>query len=47
MKFFVGAPAVALLAGCASSAIPVSQADPVPRDELYAFKVSLPAKAAR
>jgi hypothetical protein len=38
MKLIVGALAVALLAGCASSAIPVSQADPVPRDELYAFQ---------
>lgn len=38
MKLFVGALAVALLAGCASSAIPVNQAEPVPRDELYAFQ---------
>lgn len=38
MKLIVGALAVVLLAGCASSAIPVSQADPVPRDELYAFQ---------
>jgi len=38
MRFFFGVPVVALLAGCASSAIPVSQADPVPRDELYAFQ---------
>lgn len=38
MKLIVGVLAVALLAGCASSAIPVSQADPVPRDELYAFQ---------
>jgi len=38
MRTLIGALAVALLAGCASSAIPVSQADPVPRDELYAFQ---------
>ena len=38
MKFVVGALAVALLAGCASSAIPVTQAEPVPQDELYAFQ---------
>ncbi|WLG49083.1 hypothetical protein [Pseudomonas sp. FP1742] len=38
MKFFVGALAVVLLAGCASSAIPVSQAESVPQDELYAFQ---------
>ncbi|WP_433739003.1 hypothetical protein [Pseudomonas putida] len=38
MKLIVGALAIALLAGCASSAIPVNQAEPVPQDELYAFQ---------
>jgi len=38
MKLIVGALSVALLAGCASSAIPVTQAEPVPQDELYAFQ---------
>ncbi|MFK3794712.1 hypothetical protein [Pseudomonas sp. NPDC088444] len=39
MRILIGALAVALLAGCASTAIPVNQADPVPPDELYAFQV--------
>jgi hypothetical protein len=39
MRILIGALAVALTAGCASTAIPVSQADPVPSDELYAFQV--------
>lgn len=39
MRILIGALAVALLAGCASTAIPLSQADPVPADELYAFQV--------
>lgn len=38
MKRFLGVVAAALLTGCASSAIPVNQAEPVPRDELYAFQ---------
>ncbi|CAN7256261.1 hypothetical protein LJR159_000975 [Pseudomonas brassicacearum] len=38
MRLFVGAVAVALLAGCSSSAISVKQAEPVPPDELYAFQ---------
>lgn len=38
MRILIGALAVALLAGCASSPIPVSQAKPVPSDELYAFQ---------
>lgn len=38
MKLFVGAVAVTLLAGCASSAISVRDAKPVPADEAYAFQ---------
>jgi hypothetical protein len=38
MRILIAAIAAAVLAGCASSAIPISQADPVPRDELYAFQ---------
>jgi hypothetical protein len=38
MKLVMGMSVVTLLVGCASSAIPISQADPVPRDELYAFQ---------
>jgi hypothetical protein len=38
MRFLIGVLALGLLAGCASSAIPVSQAEPVPSDELYAFQ---------
>ncbi|WP_307987982.1 hypothetical protein [uncultured Pseudomonas sp.] len=38
MRILIGALAVASLAGCASSPIPVSQAKPVPSDELYAFQ---------
>lgn len=38
MRILIGAFSGALLAGCASSAIPLRQADPVPNDELYAFQ---------
>ncbi|MNJ48098.1 hypothetical protein D3C77_432830 [compost metagenome] len=38
MRILIGAVGLALLAGCATSATPVQQADPVPRDELYAFQ---------
>jgi hypothetical protein len=38
MRVLLGTLAVALLAGCASTAIPVNQADPVPADELYAYQ---------
>jgi len=47
MKLFVGALAVALLAGCASSAIPVNQAQPVPSDELYAFQSKPPGESGK
>ena len=47
MKLIVGALAVALLAGCASSAIPVSQAEPVPSDELYAFQSKPPGESGK
>lgn len=38
MRILIGAAGLALLAGCATSATPVQQADPVPRDEIYAFQ---------
>lgn len=38
MKLIVGALAVMLLAGCASSAISVRDAKPVPSDEVYAYQ---------
>jgi len=37
MKLIVGAMAVALLAGCATSPVPADKADPVPRNRLFAF----------
>ena len=38
MRILIAAAAVAMLAGCASSAISVRDAEPVPADELYAFQ---------
>ncbi|MFJ2480671.1 hypothetical protein ACIOWE_10375 [Pseudomonas sp. NPDC087598] len=38
MRILIGALAVALLAGCASTAISVRDAQPVPADEAYAFQ---------
>ncbi len=38
MRILIGAVGLALLAGCASSAISVGQAKPVPSDELYAYQ---------
>ncbi|SFX26726.1 hypothetical protein SAMN03159316_1345 [Pseudomonas sp. NFR02] len=38
MRILIAAVAVAMLAGCASSAISVRDAKPVPTDELYAFQ---------
>ncbi len=38
MRLFVGAVAVALLAGCATSPVPSSEADPVPSSRLFAFQ---------
>ncbi|WP_439878850.1 hypothetical protein [Pseudomonas prosekii] len=38
MRFFIGAVAVMLLAGCASTAISVRDAKPVPPEEIYAFQ---------
>lgn len=35
MKFFVGALAVALLAGCATSPVPSEKAEPVPSSRLF------------
>lgn len=39
MRLLIGALAVAVLAGCATSPIPAEQADPVPRSRLFAFQV--------
>ncbi|WP_421549102.1 hypothetical protein [Pseudomonas sp. QD4] len=38
MRILIAAAAVAMLAGCASSAISVRDAKPVPSDEVYAFQ---------
>lgn len=38
MKLFVGALAVTLLAGCATSPVPSSEADPVPSSRLFAYQ---------
>jgi hypothetical protein len=38
MKFFVGALAVALLVGCATSPTPSGQADPVPGSRLFEYQ---------
>ncbi|WP_460156294.1 hypothetical protein [Pseudomonas sp. S2_H10] len=37
MKLFVGALAVAVLAGCVTSPVPADKADPVPKGRLFAF----------
>ncbi|MDH1573646.1 hypothetical protein [Pseudomonas sp. GD03746] len=39
MRILIGALGLALLVGCATSATPVVQAQPVPSDELYAYQV--------
>ena len=41
MKLFVGALAVALLAGCASSPVPSDKADPVPGPRLFSYQKPL------
>ena len=38
MRILIAAVAVVMLAGCASTAISVHQAKPVPADEVYAFQ---------
>ena len=38
MRILFASLGLAVTAGCATSATPVQQADPVPRDELYAFQ---------
>lgn len=38
MRILMGALGLVLLVGCATSVTPVSQAEPVPKDELYAFQ---------
>ncbi|WP_426160141.1 hypothetical protein [Pseudomonas sp. TSRC2-2] len=37
MRLLIGALAVALLAGCATSPVPADKADPVPSNRLFAF----------
>ncbi|MBF8669717.1 hypothetical protein IR012_10320 [Pseudomonas putida] len=39
MRILIGAVGLALLAGCTTSAITVQQAEPVPRDEVYAYQI--------
>lgn len=41
MRILLGAFAVAMLAGCVTSATPLAEAKPVPADELYAFQGKL------
>ncbi|MBF6029686.1 hypothetical protein ICY20_18205 [Pseudomonas sp. P115] len=41
MRSYVGLASVLLLAGCASSPIPSSQADPVPSTRLFAYQASV------
>jgi hypothetical protein len=38
MKLFIGAMAVALLAGCATTPTPSSEADPVPNARLFGYQ---------
>lgn len=38
MRILIGALAVALLAGCATSPVPSSEADPVPSSRLFAYQ---------
>lgn len=38
MKFFLLCVGLTLMAGCATSATPVGEAEPVPLDELYAYQ---------
>lgn len=47
MRILIGTVGLALLAGCATSATPVQQAEPVPRDELYAFQTKPAAESGR
>ncbi|WP_313456408.1 hypothetical protein [Pseudomonas sp.] len=47
MRNFSVALSVALLAGCATSAMPVSKATPVPSDELYGFQAELGADSGK
>jgi hypothetical protein len=39
MRILIGALGLAFLAGCTTSVISVQQAQPVPRDEIYAYQV--------
>lgn len=45
MKFIVGALALALLAGCATSPVPSDKADPVPSSRLFANQKPAPGAA--
>jgi len=47
MRILIGALGLVLLAGCATSATPVQQAEPVPQDELYAFQTKTEAESGR
>ncbi|WP_265534928.1 hypothetical protein [Pseudomonas saponiphila] len=39
MRILIAGVALALLVGCSSNAITVQQAEPAPKDEVYAFQV--------
>ncbi|MCV4343336.1 hypothetical protein [Pseudomonas capsici] len=47
MRVITSALVIALLAGCASTAISVRDAQPVPPEELYAFQSKLPSDSGR
>jgi hypothetical protein len=47
MRIFIGALAVALLAGCSSNPISVNDAVQAPRDEIYAFQTKLAGPSAK
>lgn len=47
MRKILTAMALVMLAGCASSAIPVGDAAPVPADELYAFQSKPSGKSGK
>lgn len=47
MKSLIICVGLGLLAGCATSATPVQQAEPVPQDELYAFQTKTEAESGR
>lgn len=47
MRTLIAALAIACLAGCSSTAIPVSQSTPASTDEVYAFQSPVPGPSGR